>query len=408
MRLLLIDVNYRESSTGNLVFELKKEVDKCGGEALVCYGRGKRVKENGIFKFGIDVETYLHALLTRITGYTGVYSFFSTLRLIRKIESYHPDVIHIHELHAYFVNDVQLIRYLKKKGLPLVMTVHCEYIYTGKCGHAYECEKWKKDCGDCPHLHDYISTFFFDHTSQMYRKKKQAFNGFKNLSITVPSEWSRNRIKQSFLREYKTHIIYNGVDTSIFHPRLEIEKKKVREKYLIPVNSKVVLAVAPNIFSEAKGGLVLLDLAEEMQDDVRVVIVGDVDTLEWKWKDNVLILPKLKDKEELAALYSNADLFVLTSKKETFSLTCAEALCCGTRVVGYKCGAPETVFKSLDSIFVEQGDFEALKGAVQSCLDIKWTEEDRLKCAQKAMKTYGNDEMLRGYMRLYEEIINET
>ena len=107
MRILLIDVNYKGSSTGNLVYELKKFIEKSGHEVLVCYGRGKRVQERGVYKFAYDMETYTHALLTRLTGYTGCFSFFSTTRLIEQIKRYKPDVIHIHELHAYFVNDVQ-------------------------------------------------------------------------------------------------------------------------------------------------------------------------------------------------------------------------------------------------------------------------------------------------------------
>jgi len=65
--------------------------------------------------------------------------------------------------------------------------------------------------------------------------------------------------------------------------------------------------------------------------------------------------------EVLATYYSMADIFLLCSKRETYSMTCAEALCCGTGVVGFKCGAPETVFDESLGKFVEYGDLEALE-----------------------------------------------
>ena len=104
MKILLIDVNCKNSSTGKILYDLYTGVNESGNEAAVCYGRGKKIKEHNIFKFGLDVETYIHALLTRITGFTGCFSPFSTIRLIRFIKKFKPDVVHIHELHAYFVN----------------------------------------------------------------------------------------------------------------------------------------------------------------------------------------------------------------------------------------------------------------------------------------------------------------
>ena len=86
MKVLLIDVNCKNSSTGNIVYNLYNYINSSGDEAAVCYGRGPKIEEKNIFKFGIDAETYLHALLTRITGFTGCFSFFSTRRLIKYIK----------------------------------------------------------------------------------------------------------------------------------------------------------------------------------------------------------------------------------------------------------------------------------------------------------------------------------
>ena len=186
MRVLLIDVNCKYSSTGKIVYDLYTHINNNGDVAAICYGRGPLVKEKNIYKFGLDWETYLHALLTRITGYTGCFSYFSTKRLISFIEKFQPDVVHIHELHAYFVNITMLIEYLKKKNINTIMTLHCEFIYTGKCGHAFECEKWKTECERCQHLQYYPKTLFFDHTNKMFKKKEILFKEWKELKVITP------------------------------------------------------------------------------------------------------------------------------------------------------------------------------------------------------------------------------
>ena len=82
MRVLLIDVNCKTGSTGKIVYDLYTQLNANGDEAAVCYGRGKKIKEKNIFKFGIDLETYFHAFMTRLTGYTGCFSFFSNSPLL--------------------------------------------------------------------------------------------------------------------------------------------------------------------------------------------------------------------------------------------------------------------------------------------------------------------------------------
>ena len=187
MKVLLIDVNCKYSSTGKIVYDLFRKLKVEGHEAAVCYGRGEVIREEGIYKFGLDWETRIHAGLARITGLNGYFSPISTKRLIRFIEKFQPDVIHIHELHAYFVNLKPLINYIKLKKIKVVWTFHCEYMYTGKCGHAYECLNFQKGCGDCPAVKDYPKSLFFDKTRKMLKDKKELL-GDLDFTIVTPSQ----------------------------------------------------------------------------------------------------------------------------------------------------------------------------------------------------------------------------
>ena len=149
-RILLIDVNCKQSSTGKIVYDLYQNIRANGRKAAICYGRGPIIDGDNIFKFGIDFETKIHAGLARITGYNGYFSPLSTRRRIDFIEDYKPDLIHIHELHAYFVNIRPLLTYIKSKAIPVVWTFHCEYEYTAKCGYACESHTFQNAGGNFP------------------------------------------------------------------------------------------------------------------------------------------------------------------------------------------------------------------------------------------------------------------
>ena len=169
MRILYINVNCKHSSTGKITYDLYSQSKEAGHEAAVCYGRGPLVEEPDIYKFGLDWETRFHALMTRLTGVNGCWSFLSTKRLLRFMDEFKPDVAHLHEPHAYFMNLQPFYDYIKEHKIPLAYTFHCEYAYTGKCGYAYECERWKTGCGNCPQVREYPASFFFDFTKQIFR-----------------------------------------------------------------------------------------------------------------------------------------------------------------------------------------------------------------------------------------------
>ena len=270
-RILLIDVNCKGSSTGKIVYDLYNSIRADGRTAAICYGRGLLVKGENIYKFGLDWETMLHAGLARITGYNGIFSYLSTKRLIKYIEEFRPDLIHIHELHAYFVNLKMLIEYIKKKKIPLIWTFHCEYMYTGKCGYAYECEGFQNKCGDCPAIKEYPKSFWFDRTKTMLAMKKKLLSDL-DFSIITPSKWLADRVILSFLKEKKIKVIHNGIDTEVFH---YVDANNLKRELNIPNEYKIVLAVAPDIMSERKGGRWVLKLAEMMRNEkITFVLVG--------------------------------------------------------------------------------------------------------------------------------------
>ena len=384
MRVLLIDVNCKNSSTGKIVYDLYTYLNDHGNIATVCYGRGPKLHEKNIYKFGIDIETYLHAFLARITGYNGCFSYYSTKRLINYIEKFKPDMIHIHELHAYFVNIGTLINYIKKKQIPVVWTFHCEYMYTGKCGHAYDCENWKVECDNCPMLSKYPKSIFFDRTKEMFNFKKKLLLDF-DFTIITPSEWLAKRVRESFLSNKTIKVIHNGIDTDkVFYIREKKETTYLYDKYGIDKIKKIVISVAPNIMDERKGGTIILEIAKEMK-EFQFILVGTDETK--KYSNNVLLIKKINNQNELARLYSIADLFLICSKKENFPTTCIEAMSCGLPVVGIDEGGTKETVPNPYGLFVKN-DINDIKNAIDLQMDKRFNKKD---IRDMAVKLYSKD-----------------
>lgn len=398
MKILLINSVCRSGSTGKIAYDLYAQGTMSGHEMVVCYGRGPLICEANIFKFGLDWETYLHAGLTRLTGLTGCWSFFSTRRLLRFMDEFQPDVVHLHEPHAYFLNLKPFFQYLKKKGIPLIYTFHCEFAYTGKCGYAYDCEGWKTGCGHCPRLGEYPKTLFFDHTARMFRQKRELLSGLPRLMIAAPSAWLANRARQSFLSEQDIRVIPNGIDTeAVFHPH---ETQHLWERHGL-TDEKVVLAVAPDLMSDRKGGRWVLKLAESMRrEHVKFIFIG-VDDLSEQFPSNCIALGRTANQQELAEYYSLADCFVICSEKENFPTTCLEAFCCGTPVAGFAAGGTSETVPEPYGRFCSFGDVDALAQLVRQQLDAGFC---RQQLALEGKKRYSKAEMYTAYQELYQKL----
>lgn len=400
MRVLLIDVNCKYSSTGKIVYDLFNRLKADGHEAAICYGRGELIDEEGIFKFGFDLETKFHALLTRVTGLTGCFSFFSTARLIKFIEKYKPDIIHIHELHAYFVNIVPLIEYFKKNAIPIIWTFHCEYMYTGNCGVTYDCTRFMIGCGKCPDLKRYPKTLIFDFTHHMWKKKKEMFDTLEDLIIVTPSRWLADRTKMSFLKGKKIQSIHNGIDTDIFKPCMS--QDKLKQKLRIK-EDRIVVSVASHIMSDSnKGAKHILQIAENMKEDrIHFILVGS-DKNKIEKRNNITILPAISEPEKLAKLYSGADMFLICSQNENFPTTCLEAQCCGTPVCGFDVGGVrETIIG--ESFLCDYGDLSELEKKLIQLVDLKRKGKFQWLNEESSLQ-YGKNSMLNSYVSLYKNV----
>lgn len=398
MKILQVNCVYNTGSTGKIVADIHRELIARGEESVVCYGRGARVDEPHVYKTCGELYSKVNNLLSRLTGVMYGGCFFSTNKLISIIKKERPDVVHLHCINGYFVNIYRLVTWLKKHRVKTVLTLHAEFMYTANCGHALDCERWLTGCGSCHRWRQETKSLFLDGTARSWKKMKKAFAGFEeDCIVTSVSPWLMERARRSPILERFCHVtVLNGLDTEVFHPVADTD---LRERYGIG-DRKLVLHVTPSFSLDPdhfKGGWYVAELARRMPEMI-FAVVGcrePVDGL----PDNMINVGRLEDQRELAAWYTAADVTLLTSKKETFSMVTAESLCCGTPVVGFRAGAPEMITIDRFSSFVEQGDPDGLEAELRSWLQRPGPEG----LADEAREKFAGEAMCQSYRSLYRE-----
>ncbi len=391
MKVLQINCVYNSGSTGKIVYDLHHGCMMRGIDSVVLYGRGERVKEPNIHKVSGELEAKVHSLLTRLFGVDFAFSPIATKRAIGIIKRENPDAVHLHCLNGHFINVYKLLEFLKRSGIKTVLTLHAEIMHTAGCEHAFECEKWINGCYECAKIRGIISHIFRDDAAYCYKKMKQAVSGFDQLTVVGVSDWLTERAKKSAIFGDKVSFktVLNGVNTEDFsYIKSDIQIKKG--------GKPLILHITPDFNHPIKGGKYIIELAKMMPeaDFLIVGFNGDKALL----PENVRGIARTESKKQLAEYYSAADITVIASRRETFSMVVAESLCCGTEVAGFLAGGPETVAPSEHSRFVEFGNTEALKSAVEELLQNK---TDKPTLSNEMCRLFEKNAMTEGYISLY-------
>lgn len=401
MKVLQVNCVYKKGSTGKITYDLHRGLQAKGIESVVCYGRGELLKEPGIYKTCPEWYSKLNNAWSRITGIMYDGCFFSTNRLISIIKKEQPDIVHLQCINGYFVNIYRLVNWLKKHHQKTVLTLHAEFMYTGGCGHSIDCNQWstRTGCGHsthCPRWRAETKSLFFDRTAIMWSRMKDAFDGFDELIVTSVSPWLMERAKQSPILADREHcVVLNGLDTEIFHL---YDTAELREKMGL-TGKKVVFHATPAFSTSPdhiKGGHFIIELARRMPEVTFLVagpVVGEISA-----PANLVLLGRVNDQKLLAQYYSMADVTVLTSKRETFSMVTAESLCCGTPVVGFKAGGPETIALEKMGSFLAYGDLDGMMRAIQDVLGCSVEYENN------APKVYSKQQMVNSFIECYKKL----
>lgn len=381
-------------------------MEKEGHQSVVCYGRGSRTYEANVYKCCSEFYSKFNNLLSRCTGLMYGGCWLSTTRLIQYINKEKPDVVHIHCVNGYFVNVYHLISFLKMSGVMTVLTLHAEFMYTGNCGVAIDCNKWKTGCGSCLRYRAETKSLLIDNTHASWEKMKKAFEGFDNLVVVSVSPWLQNRAASAPILHGKKHVsILNGIDTSIFNTsaagNILIQEFGVQKK---------IVFHATSMFSDEKehnkGGYYVIEIAKRFwaeRKDVLFLVAGKCRKIRGL-PPNIILLGDISDQSVLANYYSAADVTLLTSRVETFSMIVAESLCCGTPVVGFQAGAPEMIAIKEFSSFVPYGKIDEIIHELKTVLFSKKTNRECVSTA--SIRRFAKEIMIEQYQEIYRRMMD--
>ena len=400
--LLQINVSANSGSHGKIADAIGCLAMERGWRSVIAYGRAVTPSRNELIRIGSQWDVVEHVIESRLFDNHGLASRNATRGLIRKIEELKPDIIHLHEIHGYYLNYRILFNYLNKCAIPVVWTFHDTWAYTGHCGHygSVSCEKWKTLCENCPLMWKDYPKSIIDRSKTNYNLKKKLFTANNRLHIVTVSKWLEREVRQSFLKDKDIRVISNGVDLSVFHPTDKSSLRKVNTRFQ-------VLGVASQ-WGKLKGLEDFYQLRECLpQEEFDITLVGLSEKQMNGLPTGIKGVKRTESVYQLAELYSSADVFCNLTYADTFPTTNIESLACGTPVITYKTnGSPEIIDEETGYVF-ERGDVCSVANQIIAMR--KKDDRERVKqselCRRRAETNFAAEDCFRKYISLYDNLL---
>ncbi len=390
MKIVQINATCGRGSTGKICVGISRLLTEQGVENYILYTSGRSDYPLGI-SCADDRYIRRQALKSRVYGNWGFNSRRATRRMIAELERIRPDIVHLHNLHGHGCDLDMLFSYFKAHNTKLIWTFHDCWSFTGYCTYfdLVACDKWRTGCDGCPQKRAH--TWFLDRSHTLYERKKALFAGL-DLTIVTPSQWLAELVGDSFLGNYPTKVIHNGIDLSVFHPTESNfrEENGLTDKY-------IVLGVAFD-WGVRKGLDVFTRLADRLDDRYRIVLVGTDDAVDRTLPANILSIHRTQNQQELAAIYSAADVFANPTREENYPTVNMESIACGTPVVTFRTGGSPEILGDVGGIAVDKNDIAAMQAALRYICEDRPIDRSTLTSAAQAF-----DQSLRNreYLALY-------
>ena len=393
-------------STGKIIADIAEHTSSFGYEHLLCTP-GVAGSSNFVryIRTSLPYEQGIYRRLNYVYGFQYGLAPLSTAKIKNWIKKEKPDLIHLHCINGFMVNAYSLLTYIKKLQIPTVITNHAEFFYTGSCPHAYDCEKWRTGCGECPQRYLATGGKLIDTSAKAWERMRKSFFELKKAVMVSVSPWVSGRAQQSPITSGLMHeVVLNGANTSVFAYR---DAAALREKYGFLQTQKILFHPTAN-FSDAeedrKGGRFVIEVAKRLRDEGVKVLVAGKYAPNMNLPDNVVLLGQISDQRVLAEYYALADVTLVVGKRETFNMPVAESLCCGTPVVGFLAGGPESIAIEQFSAFSPFGDVDSLVCDVKAFFEKIY---EKSEIAKQGKEKYSAAVMATAYMNIYNKLLKE-
>ena len=328
---------------------IHKQLLNKGYDSVILYATG--VSEvSGIIRYESKLLNLLRRGLIKIFGKNDIFASFSTMKLIKLLKKYNPDVVHLHVLHHNYVNYAMLLNYLAKKNIPVLFTMHDMWAFTGGCYHYTEmnCQNYKSECKVCPAKEQKLDCRVRS-VEKNFKKKKKLFGKIKRIAFSTVSSWVYNQMDESFLNHYPRYLVRNAVSID-----------RLPEKKLVKDGIFKIVGVASS-WNEEKGIFRFLKLAESLGNGFEIILAGNVSNeIKQIAPSNITFVGMISNKVELSKIYDSSDLHVSLSYEETFGMTFVEAALCGIKSLGFNSTAISEILGMIDGFVVKSGDVDAV------------------------------------------------
>ena len=403
-KVLQININVNKGSTGKIVEQISDSILQQGWESYVAvsaFGRPYPSKSNK-YIIGTKLDYYEHAVETLLFDNHGLASRQATRHLIKHIDSIKPDIVHLHNVHGYYLNYRLLFQYLSSANIPVVWTLHDCWAFTGHCAHfvKVKCNRWITGCFGCPLKGDYPTAWLLDNSKNNWKKKKESFLSLHDLTIVPISDWLHKQVQQSYFKLLPVTVISNGIDLSIFRPT----ESDLRQKLGL-TNEFVILGVA-NAWSADKGLLDYVKLSALIPQKCRIILIGLSKRQIKLLPDNIIGIERTTTQKELAEYYSMADVVTSLSYGESMGLTIVEGMACGTPAIVYDNTAQTYLVSEETGIRVETGNLEEVLNAL-SIMKINGKARYSSPCKEYARSFFDKNKTYNKYIDLYKSILNK-
>lgn len=405
MKILQINSVCDFGSTGRTTRELADYLEQQGHECYIAYGHGSTTFHNSL-KIGGKLENHFHnAFYTRILGLHGYGTQCGTHKLIKWIDEIEPDIIHLRNLHANYLNFPMLFEFIIERQIPVVFTLHDCFNFTGKCAHytARKCYKWKTECKHCPTFRDCVApSLFFDNSRMLFLKKQRYYGKMKHLNVVAVSKWLAEEAKQSamFATAENIQYIYNWIDYKKFHRANISEIEAFYEKYKLSREYKYIISVSQGWDNKASRYKDALRLAKKLPSNYRLILVGS--TARGSIIEAPLVhIPYINGCSELSVAYSMAEAYIHLSVEDTFGKVIAEAMSCGTVPITFNstaCGEIPGPY----GLVVAPHDIDAIIEALPHLSKLQEQSNDIIRYVLDNYDYHTNAQL---YLDLYKKIL---
>lgn len=402
MRVAHINVT-SELSTGRIALGICDAVRQSGHAALLCHARGGVPEAVPSYRIGGRLNSLVHAGFARFFDCAGFLSRRATKKLVRQLRLYRTDLVHLHNLHGYYVNLPILMEYLRDANVPVVWTLHDCWPFTGHCAHysMARCERFRTGCHHCPNQKEYPASLLLDRSRENWLRKRALFTALPDLTLVAPSRWLAGETRKSFLSGAPVHVLPSGIDLEAFRPASGNDVEAAVERYgLRRLGDKPIVLSVASAWRAAKGINDLIDLQDLVKDEMVIAVVGLTPRQMEVLPPEMICIPMVAGPHSLSALYTAADICVSLSYEESQGLTLVEALACGTQVVCYGATALPEIVTEETGLIVPVGDIEA---AAEACRALLKEPKSPEACIARAA-AFDRETQFAQYVRLYEEL----